>query len=260
MSGRDRTLTLYLKPKEGYLSVDIFQQALNHFVRLLPPTDDQGERINWLVTNLEIGSALLEFQPDTEYRAASDLVDSVLHRLRALESSELLLPDDLPPKWFIDTARKISSLAINHELETRVSAGSSAVYITERTLERADELLKNDGWYELGSIEGDLDGVNVHDSLQATLYPLLRGSKRVKCFFERDLLDQIKEALEHRVVVTGNIKYSADGVQSWIDVQRIEIMPADDDLPSIEEVAGIGADLFGPLSSEDYVRELRRDD
>lgn len=56
----------------------------------------------------------------------------------------------------------------------------------------------------------------------------------------------------------GKLTYrSRENFPAYIQVQELEILPPDEDLPSIMEIKGIAPNLTGGKSSEEFIRGLR---
>ena len=109
---------------------------------------------------------------------------------------------------------------------------------------------------ELGSIEGALEKINIHGEARVfTIYPAI-GPRQVRCVFPDDLRQRAIDSLGQRVSVSGLIKYRplADFPHE-IAVEEVEVLPADDGLPTFEEIRGIAGK--SEKSAEEMIRELR---
>lgn len=89
-----------------------------------------------------------------------------------------------------------------------------------------------------GTVEGVLKAIDVSRQPIFRVYDLLTN-KSVRCYFEPNLLDNIKEYLEKRVSVSGIIISREDGEKIGIEVESIDLFPEKKDLPTIEEMIGI---------------------
>jgi hypothetical protein len=74
----------------------------------------------------------------------------------------------------------------------------------------------------IGSVEGKLEVISVHNRLRFTLYGG-RG-ERIECLFQETLLPQVKSALGERVCIRGRVHYRKDGVPATVEAQRLHLM------------------------------------
>ncbi len=109
-----------------------------------------------------------------------------------------------------------------------------------------------------GSIEGNLDQINIHEGANTFhIYPDI-GPKRVTCNFPSRLFDDAVAAVGRRVEVYGSLKYRAQAqFPHQISVTAIEAFPPDGELPDWDDLRGRAPDATGGLSSEAFIRELR---
>lgn len=95
----------------------------------------------------------------------------------------------------------------------------------------------NKSW---GSVEGYLQMITVRDKYRFNLYEVL-SDDRIECVFDPDLLEEVKESLNHRIVVYGIIHKQGDIIKQVV-VERIHRRPDSKDLPGFAEIRGIFAD------------------
>jgi len=113
----------------------------------------------------------------------------------------------------------------------------------------------------LGSISGKLEVINVHAGAnEFRIYPIV-GPKKIRCKFPSDLKKIAFSAIESYVTVFGKLKYKAHSRYPFaMDVEKIEVSPPEETLPTLSELRGIAPDLTGGISPEDFVRNLRDTD
>jgi hypothetical protein len=140
---------------------------------------------------------------------------------------------------------------------TTLVFNSSVVDLTPKIAHQLEDALAVEDECE-GSLEGDLDQINVHQGANTFhIYPLI-GPNRVTCHFPTKLFDDAVAAVGRRIEVCGTLKYrSRAPFPHQIDVTGIEVLPADNELPDWEDLRGRAPDATGELSSEAFVRELR---
>lgn len=95
----------------------------------------------------------------------------------------------------------------------------------------------NKSW---GSVEGYLQMVTVRDKHRFNLYEVL-SDDRIECVFDPSILDDVKESLDHRIVVYGII-HTREDVIKQVTVERIHRRPDSKDLPGFAEIRGIFAE------------------
>jgi len=96
---------------------------------------------------------------------------------------------------------------------------------------------------EYGSIEGRLEGMNIHaKSRYFRIYDPLTN-QGVRCHFgARIPLDSISAGIGRRVLVGGEIDYRADGSPQDCRAHDIYVFPSDDNLPDVRSMRGILSD------------------
>ena len=62
---------------------------------------------------------------------------------------------------------------------------------------------------------------------------------------------------ERRVELSGKVYRNADGDSERVEVSRILVMPADDELPSLDELVGSMRGMTGGLTTEEFLRIMR---
>lgn len=110
----------------------------------------------------------------------------------------------------------------------------------------------------IGFIDGLLEQINIHGGANTFhIYPDI-GARKVACHFSDSLLDDAIYAVGRRVEVSGTLKYRHGAAfPNEIAVTAINPFPAEEDLPTWDDLRGRAPDATGRLMSEAYVRELR---
>lgn len=107
-----------------------------------------------------------------------------------------------------------------------------------------------------GSVVGRLDVINVHRGQQCTIYDEIHR-RPIRGTFASELIDIVKEALSQRVLATGIIRRNAATQLVSIDVEQVEILPDDTNLPTVSELVGSDPDFTRGLPSDVWVRKAR---
>jgi len=108
-----------------------------------------------------------------------------------------------------------------------------------------------------GAISGRLEYVNVHNTRNFRLYPLI-GPRWIRGRFTEDLLPEIRKGLDRRVTIFGKLLFKSwDKHPYAIVAQTIDVHESDNELPTFNDVKGIAPDLTGSVRSSDWVRKIR---
>ncbi|TRL37614.1 hypothetical protein [Rhizobium straminoryzae] len=94
-------------------------------------------------------------------------------------------------------------------------------------------------YFDFGSLDGRLQTIqDAGGSLEFRIRDILYRNP-IKCIVSEKLLQSVMDNFRRRVEVFGEIRYSQRGVPLAINVQSLNPMPSDDDLPTAEDVRGI---------------------
>lgn len=108
-----------------------------------------------------------------------------------------------------------------------------------------------------GSVIGMLERVNLHNTARFDIFPTI-GAKQVACDFKASLRASVIAALGQYVCVRGILRYKK--LQDFpyaINADEIDILPSDEDLPTIFDVRGMAPDLTGDLTAEEFLKGIR---
>jgi hypothetical protein len=141
-----------------------------------------------------------------------------------------------------------------------LGTGDSKIEIPKSLDAKVEEILGPDQ-YEMGSITGSLDVLDVHNSKNLfKIYPIV-GASSVKCHFKRELLSDAISGINSFVRVSGELRYKkAEKFPHFIEVHNIEVLPERSDAPLLSSLRGMAKDAYGGESSTEYVERLRNGD
>lgn len=109
----------------------------------------------------------------------------------------------------------------------------------------------------LGSVNGVLEAINIHNTLRFNVYPLV-GPKKVVCSFPASMKSDVIAAIDRYVSVSGTLRY-----KHWSDfphameAQSIDVFKEDRELPTLADLRGIAPEATGDLMSEDFIEAIR---
>ena len=95
-------------------------------------------------------------------------------------------------------------------------------------------------YIDFGTIEGRLE--MIQEGYSGGLQFQIRDTmlrQKVRCYFPDDILHEVFETFRKRVEVSGVIHYRKNGTPVSINVERIEALPDDSELPTARDVRGI---------------------
>lgn len=194
----------------------------------------------WLV-HIEPGCVLLPVRAEP---AIDDVSPSRLREVAAVVAEGLATIEDaaVRPSYFTDRAleqaRELAKLAAP-EMPIAVRNGRARTSLTARLVANVEEVLGEDE-QTIGTVEGKLEALNVHgQSNRFSVYDALTGSK-VECnLTSRVTVEDLRLAIGRRVSVRGPVRSRPGGRVVSVQAEELHILPAEEDLPSPEDVFGI---------------------
>lgn len=254
------SIMLTLRERAGYVDVESFVTATRALTVILREVGSAipggpGEGLRWGVCALRSDGGTLEavaIPKDCAAAQASHVIAACVAGLKHLEHHAD------PPEFFTDTAL-VEAKALVNLLERdvgriAVAGANQRAVITQHVAAHVDEILAR-GYTTPISVEGQVESISLHDRPIFGLRERL-GGRRVECHFPRKMLDDVREALGRRVLVTGNIRVSEVDDPPSIQVAAIRAFPPEEELPSTDRIRGLDRDFTGPTDSATHVRGL----
>jgi len=243
-------LTFIIRPDAESVSVRLFLKTIEDIDRVIRDVDyavtrEKGKR-RWIIAGLSSSAPTVTVRPALEN---AEIVEAFVNGLRTITAGSLEPPahfteqalDDLKRMRHLFTGRdRAKSLEFS-------SNGEQHVVIEKDIGEKADRILKGGHW-NLGSLEGTLEAINLHGSPTFTIWDRV-SRLPIRCSFPRDAIwkEQVKSFLEKRVLVIGRVNYFLNGKpRSVTNIERIEDMTPDSDLPRA---------TFGSIPSPDIAKD-----
>lgn len=189
----------------------------------------------WYIAGFHSSNPTIELEPAEDGMAT---VDAVVRGIQRITESELTAPPPFFSMRELEDLQDMRRLFRDHGL-ARLEIGSGnglSTKITSQIDEQVERIMTG-GYAALGSLEGQLEAINVRHTPQITIWESISGSP-IRCSFSREQLDQVKNLLTHRVHVSGMIQYFTDGrPKSITRTPTIVAATPDEDLPK----AGYGS-------------------
>jgi hypothetical protein len=126
--------------------------------------------------------------------------------------------------------------------------------INESTLTNIEELI-GVKYMGFGSVSGNLDVISVHKRHEFRIWDERTG-KPVTCFFDPEMLDDVKAKLKQKVLVYGEISSNRRGEPISAMVKGIELKKLPHTLPTIEEMSGLVQDMYEGKTLKEYLEEI----
>ncbi|MCK9487515.1 MAG: hypothetical protein M0R73_12600 [Dehalococcoidia bacterium] len=107
--------------------------------------------------------------------------------------------------------------------------------------------------YSFGSVEGRLEGLDIHRQPRFTVYDAVTG-RAVRCYFDTTELDKVKAAVGRKVIVSGKLRRDPEGRPQ--QVRQVDFFEVLDVAPPHPPRDAAGA--FGEVEDpENYLERLR---
>ena len=243
-------LTFAINPETEAASMGLFLKALQDISRLLRDVDYAVNRERssrrWIISGLQASSPAITVEPLLGDR---ETVDAIGDGIRAVT-----VGTDEPPQYFTEQAledlRRMRHLFVGKDrarsIVVSVNSEQTAT-IDQDIADKATRILAS-GYRNLGSLEGTLEVINLHGTPTFTIWDRVSRAP-VRCSFPSEPLwkNRVKEFLEKRVVVSGNIHYFVNGVPRRImSLEEIRDATPDPALPKAE---------FGSIPDREAARD-----
>jgi hypothetical protein len=242
---------------EGLVRANDFALFLTRTLALLRRLEGGAPEIIYRIVELEIGSAAVALRADAPAPSSDPrrIVGKFVEGFAALRDGRLKqLPFDSDTKEaFLELSAPLRrSLRLIH-----VGTADTNVDIMSRDVHEPISLAPQDERHSVGRYSGFVDAINVHGDPVFYLYPS-SGDPKIRCRFDRSLIDDARAALKRYTTVYGLLQYGEGSVHpARIDVDRLVVNRDARDLPTLRSLYGKYAGLTDGLSSVEYVRHLR---
>jgi hypothetical protein len=266
MARHAESLTIELLPEADDLRLDDLLEELEALKGALRETErlvtGQEPSLFFRVLHLQKNSpAVIELQAVSnaideraEPRFASYVVRNLTANLRVIGNRKRLPGRiDVPT---LDAYLEMTEPLERHGLEVVIRSGPNSVRL-DRTFRKAIETVMGEDEISYGSVTGRIEGMNTHSRRSFRLYPAI-GPYRVLGFFKKRDREKFSRGMDKYVTVWGMVKYKTwDKFPYAIDADDIEVHEGP--YTPFSELKGIAPHATGPLSSVEYLDNLRDD-
>ena len=235
-----RGLTFTIYPESDFASVPLFLRAMEHISRLIRDVDFAMTRERavrkWVIVEMHSSHPTITVRPVI---GDDEVPQTIVTGLMLVESGTVEPPPHFTEQ-VLDDLRRWRTLFKGRDRAKSLtcSLNSHSALLGEDIGRKAERILKG-GYWNLGSVEGTLEAVNLHGNPSFTVWDRLsRGP--VRCYFlnEQEKKDRVKALLEKRVLVSGQVNYFINGVpKSITHIESVDEASHDPGLP----MAGFGS-------------------
>lgn len=156
----------------------------------------------------------------------------------------------------LESYKELGALLNKNVSKVKISNSNLDINIDRNFHTRVEEIIGPDE-VSKGSLTGSLEWINLHNQNTFNIYPEV-GAKKVKCFFSRELKETVISAIDRYVRVYGDLRYkSRDSFPYALNVDDLEILPDESELPTLFDLRGIAPYATGNLSSQEFVESIR---
>lgn len=266
-------LRFEIKGAPESVSLETYSQATHQVMGILRELDTAISRrssgtLNWYISRLHNnGTLLLEVLSKQRQRkrqmveatdVSTEVASSFVTGLENIENH-----GSSPPYLTETGMRKVKSMvSLIHKNGAKGFVASApdaqrSVEVSEKSSKTIDELLpvKTEA---VGSVEGRLEAISIHGGKKFVIYDSIT-KKAVNCHFdEQRIMDKALQMLGNRIMVSGEVFSNAKGEPVKVAVSDFELVEGTRRLPCVAELAGSDPDFTGGLTTEEYIRSIRR--
>ena len=221
-----------------------------------------GEQdVEWQIVDLQVGSASFavapHLRPSTSAATATAVIGAALEGLATVEDTVRR-----PPHFTDQVLRSAKSLVNAKKDETnalavfgRVDGAHRQVTLSSHLVAHVDELIGTAS-VAVGSLEGTLEAVTIHDTVAFSIYDAITN-RRVECKCDRETLDlAIGQHFGKRVSVGGLVSYNVQGDATSIRVKDVRAL-GNAHLPQAKDIRGLFSDH--KVDIDEWARFVRED-
>lgn len=239
----DADLTLEINGR--HVTPEKFMKAVRAFFGLVNEVTRElagpKQFINWTVQVKE-SSNLVGLTPSAANvpPMVLDNIYALVHQGVATLESAAEEPTGLP-ETALKHIRDLGSVAgvgdEDDDTTVRIWAKKLPAPITHKASSHVAVLLA-ETYEDFGTLDGRVQVISDEGDLHVFISEPI-GGRRVRCFFEEEMLPHFLGAFRKRVEVKGKIKYRRDHKPTSIFATALKEYPANKDLPSYREMRGI---------------------
>ena len=246
-----------------HVELPVFLEKVRNFYQMLNANIKSDERkgIALNVVQLSHSSpAIVGCQPMIEGQPYIPLIRNIGETLHAVKEGRLdQLNDD-----FLSAMEKLARDEPKKTMSSEIQitgANQEDLHVCRLDDELRAKLVqaRSEEPIEISTIDGVLEEINIHSNPHTfKIYDASFASAMIRCQFPKELVEKVQSALGCGVFVSGEFFYRPNAkIPHKIDVQNIEVLPRNSELPSFSDLKGVAPNALGNKTPENFVRELR---
>ncbi len=257
-------LVLTVKGKPGTISLESFLTVIDSSFEILKDLDTaisgqpQGS-LDWVIKNIYPGSVGIEIKsvardPEVDHgtKVAGAYADGI----------EIIRREGITPPYFSDNCLRL----VGKVAGVLGRDGADTLEVLDVTSNKSTQLdaaiatttkqLMGSSYESFGSVEGTLEMISIHKPARFNVYHSI-SLHAVRCNLRAEDIEKVKSALGRRVVASGLVSYNAKDEPKSVTVEELEVIPREEELPTVEKFIGSDPNYTGDMSTEEYIRSIR---
>ncbi len=236
--------------------LDAIKQVLNHIDKRVSGRKSPG--LYYRITALSMNSPVtIEIEAVSRHKTenyGSQVVARFGRDIRQVIEGKRPADSDMD---LLESYKQLAQPLKRHMSQIIVQIGDDQIDVP-KSLDAKVDLILGPDQVERGSIVGSLDVLDIHNGKNLfKVYPVV-GPSNIKCHFAKGMFKEAVAGIDHFVKIYGELYYKkAEKFPHFMEVERIEVLPEQSDLPKLSSMRGIARDAFDGLSSTDYVEKIR---
>ena len=232
-----------------------FMQTLSECLKIVEKRVLGTTNLRHRIADMKSSSAYMKLQPAPKKKARSPDSGRVVYEKFEKTVDDLEAGRSADPRFNkedLKEFRKLAALTLSGKKRVQVAG----VQLTTQFVANIDKILGGITRAK-GTVKGRVEKLNVRERHEFTLFPPI-GDSAIICTFKEDDFDQVQQAIKQNVTVHGTLSYRIDSpYPERVQVDRIEIHPADDKLPKLAALRGLMPAATGDKTATAFVRNLR---
>lgn len=246
------------------VSLTAFARLTAEMTELLTELDrarSDEPAVDWIITDLDIGSAIVEVegQPLTSVADVSPVI--VREAMMALEHAGTGQPKPEVPQAAWRHAVNVAEIVRERATTVEIKSNGAELRLVPRSMAAPEQPAAEEEartTQAVSTVEGSLDTVYLHDPDERhfDLWDAIYG-RRVRVDITAEHVPDVRRGLEERVRVHGLVTFDHRGRPHRIsDVRSIRVLGLGH-LPGPRDLRGLARGLTRGLGAEEWVRRMR---
>lgn len=241
MDNNNKNESIRLKICEDYITITDFRNSIDDFYFILTSVAKDiysNNKIKWKIS-VESGSNNVVWYPYTQKEVnTAQIINTIKSGIQSLGLNPLR------PKHFNnDALEKLQTISRRFWNEKEKKAMAEIIIENEimplnNDINQNIKNILSTLFKDYGAIEGRLESINIKNGLKFSVYDNIIN-RNIKCEFDDNQIEFVKDALAKRVSVNGIIYYDREGLPNKIKALNLIAFKENKNLPSYKDVKGL---------------------